>query len=122
MNSMHHVEDRGMEYPAPCVELHGSFDGKAARGALEAVQRHSGAGAVLLDFSKVDVFHDLALAILVQGLSRVPEVQLRTRGLPSHPARLLQYLHIDPHTLGPMAEGSGSPARSTVRWNSDLEE
>jgi anti-anti-sigma regulatory factor len=106
----------------PCIELHGAFDLGAARRAQEAVGQYAGTGEVLLDFGKVDVLHDAALATLAQELSRMPGVRLMTRGLRAHPMRLLEYLHIDPHTLSPLTGSEAPPVRPTGRWNNDLDD
>jgi anti-anti-sigma regulatory factor len=89
----------------PCVELRGTFDGQAARQVLETIQWYVGGGTVLLDFREVSALHDCALAFLAAGLSQLPGVRIETRGLLGHSTRLLQYLRIDPCTLGPVLEG-----------------
>ncbi|HEX5746182.1 MAG TPA: STAS domain-containing protein [Archangium sp.] len=87
---------------APRLELQGAFDVRAARSALETLRRYTGTEAVLVDFSKVNSFQDCALDLFTRELSQLPELRLQTRGLPGHPARILQYLRIDPRTLAPL--------------------
>jgi anti-anti-sigma regulatory factor len=87
---------------APRLELQGAFDAGAARSALETLRRYAGAEPVLVDFSKVSSFQDFALAFFARELSLRPELRLQTWGLPGHPARILQYLRIDPRTLTPL--------------------
>jgi anti-anti-sigma regulatory factor len=105
-----------------CIELHGTFDARAARDILELLQRQADAGHVELDFSRVNTFQDLALDVLVQGLSRLPGLHLKTWGIPSHPARVLQYLNIDPHTLAPARRSIRCPACFPVRDHRDLDD
>ncbi|HYO71904.1 MAG TPA: STAS domain-containing protein [Archangium sp.] len=87
---------------APRLELQGAFDARAARSALETLRRYGGSEPVLVDFSKVNSFQDFALDLFTRELSLLPGLRLQTRGLPGHPARLLQYLRIDPRTLAPL--------------------
>jgi anti-anti-sigma regulatory factor len=87
---------------APRLELQGAFDVRAARSALETLRRYAGTEPVLVDFSKVNSFQDCALDLLTRELSLLPGLHLQTRGLPGHPARILQYLRIDPSTLAPL--------------------
>jgi anti-anti-sigma regulatory factor len=115
---------RGAEAPppAPFVELRGAFDARAARNALEDLRRYAGAGSVLVDFSKVNFFQDFALDLFVQELSRLPDLHLQTRGLPGHPVRILQYLHIDPHTLTPIQMSRRGPDCHPARKDRDLDD
>ena len=106
----------------PCIELQGVFDARAARSALETLRRYAGMDLVLVDFSKVRFFQDFALDLFAQELNRLPEIRLQTRGLPGHPARLLEYLHIDPHTLTPIRMSRRCPAYHPARDNRDLDD
>ncbi|WNG47617.1 hypothetical protein F0U60_28450 [Archangium minus] len=106
----------------PSLELQGSFDVRAARNALETLRRYAGTSLVLVDFSKVRFFQDFALDFFAQELSQLPEIRLQTRGLPGHPARLLEYLHIDPHTLTPIRVSRRCPAYHPARDNRDLDD
>lgn len=108
-------------HPLCCIELHGAFDARAARDVLARLQQARD-GRVLLDFGKVSTFQDFALDVLVQGVSRLPELHVRTRGIPDHPARVLQYLNIDPHTLAPARLGMRCPACFPVRDDRDLDD
>ncbi len=114
------IEDKETSPPPPSIELHGPFDAKAARSALETLRRNASTNPVLVDFSKVNFFQDFALGLFVQELSRLPEVHLQTRGLPAHPARILQYLRIDPHTLAPIR--MNCPASHPERGTLDLDD
>ncbi|WP_257461621.1 STAS domain-containing protein [Archangium lipolyticum] len=105
-----------------CIQLHGAFDARAARDVLALLQRQADAGHLELDFSKVSTFQDFALDLLVQGLGRLPGLHLKTRGIPSHPARVLQYLSIDPHTLAPMRRSLQCPACLPVSDHRDLDD
>lgn len=72
------------------VRLEGTFDASAAvalRKSLDALELHR----VVLDFSHVRGFVDLAVGVLARELSgRTLEVELL--GLPEHHERLFQYL------------------------------
>jgi anti-anti-sigma regulatory factor len=114
-------EERERLSACSCIELHGTFDASAARDVLTLLQRQDDAGHLELDFSRVNTFQDFALDLLVQGLARLPGLHLKTRGIPSHPARVLQYLNIDPHTLAP-ARRSQCPSCSPVRNHRDLDD
>jgi anti-anti-sigma regulatory factor len=105
-----------------CIALSGAFDARAAQDVLALLQRQADAAHVELDFSRVNTFQDFALDVLVQGLSRLPGLQVKTRGIPSHPARVLQYLNIDPHTLAPTRRSIRCPACSPVRDPRDLDD
>lgn len=109
-------------HPLSCIELHGAFDARAARDVLELLQRQVNVDHVLLDFGKVTTFQDFALDLLVQGVSRMPELHLSTRGIPGHPARVLQYLNIDPHTLAPTRRSMRCPACFPTRDHRDLDD
>jgi anti-anti-sigma regulatory factor len=109
-------------HPLSSIELQGAFDARAARDVLELLQRQASVGQVLLDFGKVSTFQDFALDLLVQGVSRMPELHVRTRGIPGHPARVLQYLNIDPHTLAPAHRGMRCPACFPPRDDRDLDD
>lgn len=112
----------GLAHPlTPRLELQGAFDAGAARSALESLRRHAGAERVLVDFSKVTTFQDFALALFARELSLRPELHVQTRGLPSHPARVLQYLRIDPHTLTPLRMSRHVPAVRAARDDHDLD-
>ncbi len=105
----------------PCLELQGAFDVRAARGALETLRKYAGAEPVLLDFSRVSSIQDFALDLFARELSLRPEIHLRTRGLPGHPARLLQYLRIDPRTLTPLRMNRHVPAVHPAWDDRDLD-
>lgn len=109
-------------HPLSCIELHGTFDARAARDILERLERLARDGHVLLDFGKVSTFQDFALDLLVQGVSRMPELHVRTRGIPGHPARVLQYLNIDPHTLAPARRSMRCPACFPAHDHRDLDD
>ncbi len=115
-------QERELPPSRACIELHGTFDARAARDVLALLQRRADAGHMELDFSRVNTFQDFALDMLVQGLSRLPELHLKTRGIPSHPARVLQYLNIDPHTLAPTRRSMTCPACFPVRDHRDLDD
>lgn len=100
----------------PCLELHGAFDARAARTALETLRGYAGTEPVVVDFSKVSFFQDFALDLFARELSLCPQIRLRTRGLPGHPARVLQYLRIDPRTLTPLRMSRLVPAVHRA-WN-----
>ena len=106
----------------PCLQLQGAFDARAARSALEALRRYASAEPVLVDFSKVSSFQDFALDLFARELSLWPEIRLQTRGLPGHPARILQYLRIDPHTLTPLRMNRHVPAVHPARDDRDLDD
>ncbi|WP_375770111.1 STAS domain-containing protein [Archangium gephyra] len=104
------------------IELRGVFDVRAARSALETLRRHASAEPVLVDFSKVSSFQDFALDLFARELSLWPEIRLRTRGLPGHPARVLQYLRIDPRTLTPLRVSRHVPAVHMAWRDRDLDD
>jgi anti-anti-sigma regulatory factor len=122
LQTAHSTGEGERRHPLSCIELHGAFDAQAAREVLERLQRLARDGHVLLDFGKVSTFQDFALDLLVQGLSRMPELHLRTRGIPGHPARVLQYLNIDPHTLAPTRRGLSCPACFPAHGPRDLDD
>jgi anti-anti-sigma regulatory factor len=115
-------QEREQPSARSCIELHGTFDASAARDVLALLQHQGDAGHVELDFSRVNTFQDFALDMLVQGLSRLPGLHLKTRGIPSHPARVLQYMNIDPHTLAPARRSLQCPACFPVRDHRDLDD
>src|SRR5690349_19520 len=69
-------------------ELEGHFDASAAaalRRSLDAVAEEAPDATVVLDFSRVTAFRDLAIAVLARGLRAQ---SLRVRGLASHHERV----------------------------------
>jgi anti-anti-sigma regulatory factor len=115
-------QERESSSARSCIELHGTFDARAARDVLALLQRQADTAHVELDFSRVNTFQDFALDMLVQGLSRLPGLHLKTRGIPSHPARVLQYMNIDPHTLAPTRRSIQCPACFPERNQRDLDD
>jgi anti-anti-sigma regulatory factor len=107
---------------APRLELQGAFDVRAARSALETLRRYAGKEPVLVDFSKVNSFQDFALDVFARELSLLPELRLQTWGLPGHPARVLQYLRIDPRTLTPLRMNRHVPTVRTARDDHDFDD
>jgi anti-anti-sigma regulatory factor len=118
----HSCGEEERSHPLSCIELHGAFDARAARDVLELLQRHANTDPVVLDFGKISTFQDFALDLLVQGVGRMPHLHLRTRGIPGHPARVLQYLNIDPHTLAPTRRSMRCPACFPARDHRDLDD
>ena len=73
------------------LRLSGTLDVAAAqvlRGVLSEIDR---ASHVVVDFSQVREFHDLALGSLARTLSQRP---IQLRGLRTHQARMLEYLGV----------------------------
>ncbi|MHB8876139.1 MAG: STAS domain-containing protein [Myxococcaceae bacterium] len=82
------------------LKVEGTFDREAAtqlRTRLEAL----GQANVIIDFSRVRTFRDVAIGVLAGGL-QVPS--LRLRGLDTHQERVFRYLGI----------GALPPPRGTV--------
>lgn len=81
------LEERGA---AVTVRLEGSFDAAAAVD-LRKVIEVLGSKKVVLDFSGVRTFVDLAIGVLSRELEG-QEIKLELLGLPGHHARLFHYM------------------------------
>jgi hypothetical protein len=77
------------------LKLEGVFNGETALQLLTCLEELS-ERAILLDFSRVHSYVDLAVAVLIGGLHG-REVQLC--GLPQHPERMFRYFGV--RTRGP---------------------
>jgi len=75
------------------LEAGALFDVPAALRLAEQVARMPPASQVVIDFVRTRECHDFALATLSQALVRLGGgLQVRTRGLNRHHARVLRYL------------------------------
>jgi anti-anti-sigma regulatory factor len=80
------------------VRLEGVFDGPAAR-RLEALLVDAGVSArIHVDLTHVREFHDFAIAVLGQALTRT-RASVSLRGLRQHQIVVLRYFGIDPAPL-----------------------
>jgi anti-anti-sigma regulatory factor len=70
------------------LRLEGTLDGATASAVLEALLAESVGQEVVLDFSRVGDFRDLAVAVLSRGLERR---KVRLRGLDVHHERMFRY-------------------------------
>jgi len=75
------------------LEAGALFDVPAALRVAEQIARLPPASQVVIDFLRTRECHDFALATLSQALVRMGSgLQVRTRGLNRHHARVLRYL------------------------------
>jgi anti-anti-sigma regulatory factor len=73
------------------LQLEGTFDGAAALRLRQSLEGLS-ADEVVLDFTRVQQFKDLAIAVLMRG---VQARNLRFRGLGVHQERMFRYFGVD---------------------------
>lgn len=73
------------------LQLEGTFDGAAALRLRESLEGLS-AEEVVLDFTRVQQFKDLAIAVLMRG---VQGRNLRLRGLGTHQERMFRYFGVN---------------------------
>ena len=77
------------------ISLDGAFDAFAAwqiRGRLVSLPPES---SVVLDFTAVDEFFDLGVAVMAHGLAVNEGARVEMRGLHEHQHRLFRYFGID---------------------------
>ncbi len=72
------------------LRLEGTFDSKSAAALREVIDGLAG-HPVVLDFTRVALFQDLAVPILARGLTHLP---VRLVGLSRHPERLFRYFGV----------------------------
>ena len=72
------------------LRLEGTFDGKAAELLRRSLQALGPNQDVVVDFSRVRSFVDLAVAVLTRDLSHA-RGKLHLRGLAGHPERMFRY-------------------------------
>jgi anti-anti-sigma regulatory factor len=92
--------ETGMAGGEILVELDGTFDATAAwqlRGRLATLGI---AHRVVLDFSRVREFHDLAIAVVANGLVDALRRNVEMRGLRDHQHRLFRYFGVDADHVG----------------------
>jgi hypothetical protein len=78
----------------PVIRLEGAFEGVTAR-RLEALLADAVEGSpVDIDMTQVREFHDFAIAVLGQALTRT-RAHVRIRGLRQHQIRVLRYFGVD---------------------------
>jgi anti-anti-sigma regulatory factor len=81
---------------AVTIEVDGLLDGDSAwalRRRIEECLR--GSRVVVLDFTRVREFCDLAIAVLAQGLIGPPHGRVVLRGLRTHQARMFGYFGLE---------------------------
>ena len=78
---------------AVVIHLEGSFDRDAASALRRSLDALGGEADVVLDFSRVTAFRDLAIDALVRGLAAH---SIHVRGLARHQERMFGYFGIDP--------------------------
>lgn len=75
-------------------EVEGTFDGAAAEALRQSLEA-SGARHIVIDFSRVSTFQNLAMGVLARGRS---PAELALRGLGVQQERLCRYLGFSSHT------------------------
>jgi anti-anti-sigma regulatory factor len=88
------------------IRLEGAFDGVTAR-RLEALLVDAAEGLPFdIDMTQVREFHDFAIAVLGQALTRT-RAHVRIRGLRQHQIRVLRYFGVD---AGPLESAAVADA------------
>jgi anti-anti-sigma regulatory factor len=82
------------------IRMDGVFDVESVHVIRERVESLSGDAEVYVDLSRVRDFHDHAVALLADVLSRAP-ARVFVRGLRQHQYRMLRYLGVGPGALDP---------------------
>jgi len=91
---------------AVTLRLEGALDALAAASLRTTMDQLAGR-QIVLDFTRVDEFQDLAVPILSGGLGQSP---LRLIGLGQHHARLFRYFGIGLNAPAAMPFGRAEPA------------
>ena len=84
------------------IRLEGTFDGLAARRVEALLAGAEGGLRFQIDLTHVREFHDFAIAVLAQALTRC-RASVALRGLRQHQVRLLRYFGVDAAPLGRVA-------------------
>jgi anti-anti-sigma regulatory factor len=82
-----------MEGNRPVLRLHGEFDRASAWALRERLERES-ASDVVVDFSLVRSFSDLAVAVLAHGV-QLSSARIALRGLRQHQLRIFRYCGVE---------------------------
>ena len=72
------------------IELEGVFDGPSARRLEAVLIRAEPSIEIRVDLTRVGQFHDFAVCVLAQALTRTP-ARVAVSGLRHHQARMLRY-------------------------------
>lgn len=75
------------------IRLNGVFDGVAARRLEGALLRAEPGTSFQVDLSKVQEFHDFAIAVLANAM-RHSQAHVSVKGLRQHHLRLLRYFGV----------------------------
>jgi hypothetical protein len=86
------------------IRVDGTFDGQAAARLARRLGELNAAGKLVIDFTRVEVFHDLGVATVARELAG--HVGLRVRGLARHQLRLLRYCGVE--VREPALDAAGS--------------
>jgi anti-anti-sigma regulatory factor len=84
---------REMEGDRPVLRLHGEFDRASAWALRERLEREA-ASDVVVDFSLVRSFSDLAVAVLAHGV-QLTRSRVVLRGLRQHQLRIFRYCGVE---------------------------
>lgn len=85
------------------ISMEGTFDLPAARLLQNSLKRMGSGEAVRVDFTRVRVFNDFAVAVLAQALKSHGSAGTRVEGLRLHQVRLLRYFGVGPEVFRPEA-------------------
>lgn len=91
----------------PIIRLEGTFDLPSARLLENSLKRMTGGERVRVDFTRVRVFNDFAVAVLAQAL-KSHAAGATVEGLRLHQVRLLRYFGVGPEVFRP---GAGPASR-----------
>lgn len=85
------------------IRLEETFDLPAARLLENSLKRMRGGERVKVDFTRVRVFNDFAIAVLAQALKSQGVDGVRVEGMRLHHVRLLRYFGVGPEVFRPEA-------------------
>src|SRR5438874_13661206 len=95
---MHAQRDESTKTKATVIHLEGRFDRDAASALRRSLDALGSDADVVIDFSRVTDFRDLAIDALVRGLQAH---SIHVRGLASHQERMFGYFGIRASSRAP---------------------
>lgn len=91
---------KAVESGSLVIRMDGSFDIDSVQAIRSRIEGLPGEAEVYVDLSRVRDFHDRAVALLADVLSRAGS-RVFVRGLRQHQYRMLRYLGVLPGALDP---------------------
>lgn len=90
--------------PTAVIRFEGTFDLPSARLLENSLKRMRSGDWIRVDFTRVRVFNDFAIAVLAQALRSHGAVGATVEGLRLHQVRLLRYFGVGPEVFRPKVE------------------